>query len=748
MEKNEANVPSKRPRSISSRPQTKIPGEWRQRRDNIMSLSKTDYATRGKKIIRDLSSTLEKDENVTKVMYLLYEKAVKDVFNFPIAGLLFEDLGLQSNYDGEDQCLKMFGMLQDALQTGLSELKNKLMLLEKSDGVEVGLVFLLFSLWKLQKLRGSDGSIFRDLLVKLLPAFYAYTLAVSKDTDKRLNDAVVSALCLTVQVTKNQQSSENEGQIVESVATFLRTCCLDTSITAFGKTQVIYTLECMTSTCSKEKHAASLEYYAKLYAQECEKRQYLINAMEQVFCKLSPKTIKKSAILKPLPLKEKRLSPDLVKINGTNGLSQHSVMAHQKTENVFKSENVGKLPNATDQLSHQEDTERSLQKENLSPDLIDLTDEIEPAAEIQNPNEDVTEYLKVPEECVERIRGHEKAILRKLEFQSDAIIELGSEMAEERPETSSLTAHRLVAGSLGIAAKVPEDVLKHEREKIANAKEFAARYQLSSRQQEVKLKGTSQAVNAAKQLINEIVNSTTYLVVNLPGFTINEIVDTLGEKLRSIETLMNVIFRLVELDDSNIELHISGDEKSCKEAKSLILESIGSLDFSQGFLLRMPPVLSPILPSKEDISQFICKLMEVCEIHILLLQNDKRWFFFLNGVSQNVYKAQMLLNKVNAEVVFSSKSSVKKIPDLLELIDRINEEDFLSPRRLSRSSSETPEKTRIYSRESLLQYSDSTSSRVLPDALKKILNGDDNIFKAIILTRSRHGLGIEDPADP
>ena len=43
-------------------------------------------------------------------------------------------------------------------------------------------------------------------------------------------------------------------------------------------------------------------------------------------------------------------------------------------------------------------------------------------------------------------------------------------MAEERPETSSLTAHRLVAGSLGIAAKVPEDVLKHEREKIANAK--------------------------------------------------------------------------------------------------------------------------------------------------------------------------------------------------------------------------------------------------------------------------------------
>ena len=30
--------------------------------------------------------------------------------------------------------------------------------------------------------------------------------------------------------------------------------------------------------------------------------------------------------------------------------------------------------------------------------------------------------------------------------------------------------------------------------------------------------------SAAKQLINEIVNSTTYLVVNLPGFTINDLV--------------------------------------------------------------------------------------------------------------------------------------------------------------------------------------------------------------------------------
>ena len=29
------------------------------------------------------------------------------------------------------------------------------------------------------------------------------------------------------------------------------------------------------------------------------------------------------------------------------------------------------------------------------------------------------------------------------------------------------------------------------------------------------------------------------------------------------------------------------------------------------------------------------------------------WFFFLNGVSKNVHKAQMLLNKVNAEVLLT-----------------------------------------------------------------------------------------------
>lgn len=350
---------------------------------------------------------------------------------------------------------------------------------------------------------------------------------------------------------------------------------------------------------------------------------------------------------------------------------------------------------------------------------------------------EITETLLIPTECIPRILGYEGGIHQKLEFQSNAKIDIDSmgQHVGPRPVTSSITAHRLVAGALGVSPKMEEMKLQLEKEKLEVAREMAVRYKMSTRQREVKLSGSAEAVSTARRLIDEIVNYTTTLEVDLPGFTMDAILDAAGVKLETIETLLNVIFKLEEQEDERIILYISGDKSSCEDAKALVFEQLGNLKFSPGLLVRMPLSLSSILTSQEKANSFTNKMTELCGASVRPLKFQDQFCFFLHGSSSKTCQAEDLLNKVNTELVFNRNQWEKVFESenddesdfsltldyLLILMDEIAHGD---PKKFTESIVEESTPMISDTRDVLLQCRNSSHAKRLPLELRIILQAE------------------------
>eukprot|EP00794_Sanderia_malayensis_P018624 gene18624-20501_t len=203
-----------------------------------------------------------------------------------------------------------------------------------------------------------------------------------------------------------------------------------------------------------------------------------------------------------------------------------------------------------------------------------------------------------------------------------------------------------------------------------------------------------------------------------------------GQVARS--TLVNVVLRLEELDDESVVLHISGDEKSCEDAKKLILGELGEVTAINGQLMLLPQTLRSVLTTKDDLNSYVDKLVELSGARIRILTDDQCFFLFLAGYPNRVCKARAIMNKINTHLLFTSKS----LPDVLEVMESISRKDSLTRQGSHSDDPSSPVGRKIpqsYSRDALVHYSSSPASWQFPNALRAILDGDDSICKLIVV---------------
>ena len=288
--------PLRRPRHLTSSNATQyidIPSVWSVRREQLLNITPETFLTKGKQLNRELQQVIKNNqEDAYTVIHLIYERAVKDIYAYPIAALLFEALG-----QGEDgiNCEQVFAALQSELQKSLSALNSKVIRMEELSGVHVGIIFLLYLLLKLENLRADSGTFFKDLLTKLFDTFFPYALGAGQVLKNSINDCVISAICLLFQVAYEEKSSAKERQKIEQGLDFLRWCFMNKNIKVLGRLQILYTLECVNCqrTDAKFKYKT---YYQEQYGINCKKEQCLLDSVSSIFCNLKekPPTLSKS----------------------------------------------------------------------------------------------------------------------------------------------------------------------------------------------------------------------------------------------------------------------------------------------------------------------------------------------------------------------------------------------------------------------------------------------------------------------
>ena len=266
---------------------------WRDFRTKILALSKENYIVKGKQIARELQLCIERNQrDVIKIIHLVCERASKDLHAYPIAALLFEDLGneVENSYGGE----VVLNELQKQLQKSLSALKTKLGNMEKLLGTDVGIVFLFFCLLKLENLRSGDGGFFKGLLVKLFKEFHFYMLGAAKWPYKDFSPSVLSAFCMLMCLVAKETNDPKEKLKTKHILGRIRNFYIHGDLRSIGKVQVQWAIESLSSSqCSNERN----DFYKKKYTVACQKSSYLIDSMDDILSDINVEKITTHEVL-------------------------------------------------------------------------------------------------------------------------------------------------------------------------------------------------------------------------------------------------------------------------------------------------------------------------------------------------------------------------------------------------------------------------------------------------------------------
>ena len=282
----ESSKPLRRPKTVSSLSTSglstlnQIPDEWRNLRIKILSLTRENYVKNGKSLAKELQLIIRTRANeVEKAVHLIYERSVKDLFGYPIGALLFEDLGnpVNGGYVGED----VLDSLQNILQESLTSLQNKLGKMAQLEGVDVGVVFLIYLLFRLETLRGGENNVFKDLLLKLFKAFYVYILGASQWPLSYWNDSVVSAYCVLISlIFQKKQSDSIELRKATRMLDILRPLLFKQILTTVSKLQILRTIEIFAS--SGKDDLRRDDVLNSIYKDACNKSDCLLSGITNV----------------------------------------------------------------------------------------------------------------------------------------------------------------------------------------------------------------------------------------------------------------------------------------------------------------------------------------------------------------------------------------------------------------------------------------------------------------------------------
>ena len=246
--------------------------QWNTLFSAIVDINERTYTKSGKDVIIKLQSLVQNDVvssskvTSTAILYLLYEKALQELLfkSFPVSGSLINSLTSNSSED-------IFSKVQPIIQEHLQRLQTKLLNTSTLNGMDVGVICLLVSIFRLEKMAGQDSHVI-TVLEKIISEISDYLELVSLEKNFQ-NDALVILLYALVWFFHSRNSKEVN---MNKIKAFVRRGHIKyhRNMTIFGRTLLLDTVEHM------QCFDCNIKLYVTSYKKVMASQKYLLSGIE------------------------------------------------------------------------------------------------------------------------------------------------------------------------------------------------------------------------------------------------------------------------------------------------------------------------------------------------------------------------------------------------------------------------------------------------------------------------------------
>lgn len=231
---------------------------WQYLKGRLMLLDKKNYVEHHKEILvqlRDIlsGSRVNNKNNPTAVLAILYEFSVRELVtdSFPVSAKLLDNLTCNSSE---------MGIIQPLMREHLERLRTKLQNFTMPSGLDIGVLCLLLSLFKLDKIIGRDSAFITQSIEIIMKETSDY---IEMETIKTLyNDSlIVLVFCLIwYSIQKNLECKE-----ILIIKKFIRKIIVSAASSLSTLSKVL-SLDIIERTNRKMKKMKSIELYQAIYS--------------------------------------------------------------------------------------------------------------------------------------------------------------------------------------------------------------------------------------------------------------------------------------------------------------------------------------------------------------------------------------------------------------------------------------------------------------------------------------------------
>lgn len=741
--------------------------QWTTLFNTILDLNEKNYTKNSRNVTTKLQNIIQTDvlnesrSSTTAILYILYERSIQELLlkTFPVSASLIENLTSASTED-------IFNAVQPVIQEHLQRLQIKLRNTSSINGADVGVACLLINMYRLDKMAGRSSPISK-ILEQIVNDTSDYIELIPLDKHFANDSFVILLFCLiwyALSLDCKLDVDILKAAIRKGHVKYHR------NISVFGRVMALDIIEHM------QNFDTNIKLYITKYKKTIRSQSFLLSGIEdyiggtpypaeqnhenvdsvnesvtlfhtqtsiehdEVFSNDPPSQQSKSNTKAP----NNRLDPE-----GSSGSEEDGKECKKKSEFEIKSQILSSKTSSGSSSSSLDDSQTKWERKISQEAKVDNS---------VHEDDGLVETIRIPERYVGRVIGLEGAIARKIELRSKVSLVIGKKEDPERPDTTCLTAHRLITGALGVRSQMPHEQIQEEKQKLKQAKVKRNTEKQEIVTREVEIRGSNNQIESAKKLINEIINDIVTLSVPLK-LNVEDLLQNHGNKIKTIENLLNVYIEIEEQSDLTIILDISGDRKSCSDARKLIFEDLCQFKTESGQMFTLPMEIQSILQTDIDLLLLFGTVKDICGVNINKVITPNGPSIFVSGMFSNVSKAINIFqvatfeltlalaqegNEVNCEQLCEFiqekfgrrreiRRSLSKSPTLLKenLKDLITissdaEDD------IERSQQKEKKKRITYNRNHLLDVACSMKVDVFPDLLREFSIKDEDASQVVM----------------
>ena len=250
--------------------------QWNTLFSAIVDIKERTYTKCGKDVIMKLQSLVQNDVvnaskiTSTAILYLLYERALQELLfkTFPVSGSLINSLTSSSSED-------IFSKIQPIMQEHLQRLQTKLSSTANVNGMDVGVICILLSIYRLEKMAGQESEVI-SVLENIIKEVSEYLELVSLERNFE-NDALVILLYALVWFSQSSNSTEAN---MDKIRKFIRRGHIryHRNMTMFGRTLLLDAVEHM------QNFDCNIKLYVTSYKKVMGTQKYLLSGIEDYVC--------------------------------------------------------------------------------------------------------------------------------------------------------------------------------------------------------------------------------------------------------------------------------------------------------------------------------------------------------------------------------------------------------------------------------------------------------------------------------